>query len=874
VGLVSSAVVMSIVSAALLLTFPISAQAQALEEIIVTARKTEESLQDVPISISAFSSQQMQDRGIRDNYDVARFTPNFSTIQRVGRDTDRPIIRGMVNPGSRGEPNASYFIDGTFVARTISTATTQSMERVEVLRGPQSAIFGRATFSGAVNYVTRRPTNDYEGQLNVRAGSSEDKQLAAWFSGPFVEDKLLFLVSGAYEHYGHQWNNNLQPDTAFVNGFLGADIFDGQSTEGDTSPLGQTETLDFLAKLTYAPSDATDFNFKWSYTDTDDSQYLTNIFDTLNCQLPNDPSEAWFETSRGAYCGEYKIDGTENRKNLPDLRNGLVVPQGGITGTVDDLPLSQRTSDPVEPGLRRETNRYLGEYFQDIYGWTSELQASYSTDFFDSAYDLDHQEVRAVWGLFAFNNVFDTTDYSFEYSIASPVDNSIRGKLGVYVYRQELIDMQRSVTGPLAAFDTSPGTDFQDPRTQNIDNQSVFGSAAFDLTEQWTLNLEARYAVDDKDMHSGQRNQMNESAPVIAALSYSSFTPRITLEYRPTDDLMVYFMGANGTKPGGFNTEYFRSDISAEFTEFLLQCDPQDPSLTAAERVLCEDNSDTLTFEEEEQWTYEVGFKSTWWDQRILANLSVFYIDWKNQGLFANQVLPNASGTTNTSTLLINAGTSEIYGLEIESNYAVTDNVTLIANYGYNHGRFKEGIDPDLAQKTGGDGNLAGKTLPDSPAHQLVLGFDMRAQLSPSLGGFLRGDYLYESMKYTRPANFGNIGSRGLINFRTGIDGDAWTLTFYIRNLLDEDTPIALFNFVDFAAQKKGQAPGATGQYDFVDLADGTPMNGTISTRPPDPGNPDPALVLGAANDGEVPNMGALNPQPGRDLGLEFQYRF
>ena len=91
-----------------------------LEEIVVTATKRAESLQDVPLSIAAFSGEQMRERGIQNNYDIANFTPNFNTAQRVGRTLDRPVIRGMTNPGSRGEANASYFIDGLFVSGSIA----------------------------------------------------------------------------------------------------------------------------------------------------------------------------------------------------------------------------------------------------------------------------------------------------------------------------------------------------------------------------------------------------------------------------------------------------------------------------------------------------------------------------------------------------------------------------------------------------------------------------------------------------------------------------------------------------------------------------------------------------------------------------------
>lgn len=133
-----------------------------IPEIMVTARKREETLQDVPLSVAAFDSAQLQGMGLTSDYDVANFTIGFQTLQQTGRDVDRPIIRGMSNPPTRGEPNASYFIDGMFVAGSIATATTSAVERVEILRGPQSAQFGRATFSGAINYVTKKPTETFE----------------------------------------------------------------------------------------------------------------------------------------------------------------------------------------------------------------------------------------------------------------------------------------------------------------------------------------------------------------------------------------------------------------------------------------------------------------------------------------------------------------------------------------------------------------------------------------------------------------------------------------------------------------------------------------------------------------------------------------
>jgi outer membrane receptor protein involved in Fe transport len=138
--------------AGLALVWPGPVLADAIEDLVVTARKRAESLQDVPISITAFSGEQMRARGIANNYDLAYCTPNFNTVKQVGRRLDRSVIRGMAAPSTRGEPNASYFIDGVFVSNSVSTATVEAVERTEILRGPQSAQFGRATFAGAVNF--------------------------------------------------------------------------------------------------------------------------------------------------------------------------------------------------------------------------------------------------------------------------------------------------------------------------------------------------------------------------------------------------------------------------------------------------------------------------------------------------------------------------------------------------------------------------------------------------------------------------------------------------------------------------------------------------------------------------------------------------
>jgi outer membrane receptor protein involved in Fe transport len=893
---------------------PPASQAQ-IEEITVTARKTEESLQEVPISITAFSGDAMRERGIQNNYDVASFTPNFSAVQRVGRQLDRPTIRGMANPAVRGESNASYFIDGIFVASSISTATTQSMERVEVLRGPQSAQFGRATFSGAINYVTRKPTNDFEGNVNVRYGSHEDQEIGGWISGPIIRDKLLFLVSADTQHYGGQWKNNLetiepsdpgvserdankrpintgsfenvfQVDGGTLEDVNGDGWLDGarniegnpaglpgsyvdQLGIGDSSAIGEENTLDILAKLTFIPFDSTEINIKYSYTYGDDGHFPGNIiptvngdpnFPNLNCYLPDDPTQAWYGTSIGDYCGEQKVDGTINQINIPDLVYGLqadcrkvVVLQppcdqpfldDGVTPNPNYLPVTLVTAPGQTPGLERTTHRVLLDWQQDWFDWSSLLRVGWSDDQFDPTYDFDKQDVRSVWGLFSFANQTAIDDKSFEFIVASPVEAAVRGSLGVYYYEQEESLIQRSITGPQPVFGLFPGTGYGDPRDSFIENRAVFGRIGFDLAPNWTMDIEARWGEDEKSIQSGQRSAFdNSSDPQSAKQDFSSFTPRVTLNWAAAEDLLVYGLIAKGNKPGGFNNEFFRSDVPSEFTAFALNCNvgevlvlpqPTGPPLTFE----CSDQlRDDIIFDEEEQWTYEVGVKSQWFDRRLTANLSAFYIDWTNQGLFALYDVPSVSGGTTPVTILRNAGKSKIVGLELESSYVATENLLLFLNYGLAQGEFTEGSLPGVASTTGGDGSIVGNTVPDTPEHSVAAGFEASAQAGASLDAFLRTDYIYESKKYSGAGNFNWIGARSVVNVRTGLRADNWALTFYVRNLTDDDTPLNAAEFVNFRA-----APISTG--------------------------------AGNANDGDPIRMYGLNPQRGRDYGVEFNISF
>lgn len=757
---------------------------QALEEVVVTARKRSESLQDIPLSVTAFTAEALQEMGARNNYDVANLTVNFNTQQQVGRRLDRPIIRGMPSSSVGGEPNASYFIDGVFVSGSISTATLGPIERVEILRGPQSAQFGRATFSGAVNYITRQPSNEFEGEVATQIATDEDYLVSGWVTGPLVEDKLAYFASASWDHYGGEWNNAVQEDQASPTA-----PFVDPPQRADGSSLGGEETFDVVGKLLWTPTDTIDIMAKLSYTNGDDEHYPSLIMEPseLNCWLPTDPSQPYYETTAGAYCGVLYPNGRENRINIPDFQDGMTSvraanPPGDTT--VDDW-----TALPGDPGTRRDQLRFLLEYQQDLNSWDFLARFASNDDEAEQGFDLDRTSDRPLAGNFTSYSDFHRRDWSTEVRLATPTEWRVRAQAGVYIYDRHDKTRSRSFPG-------LGNAQFSAWENSTIRNEAVFGAIDFDITERWTFTAEARYAEDEIGVDSPNG--------VSAVNTFESLTPRFTLEFQATDDAMIYVLAAKGNKPGSFNAQYFRANTIPEFSELSLS------------------NGEALV-DEEKVWTYEIGIKTSWLDGRIIANLSAFYNDWTNQGVFRNKpsLVIDPAGTEpceldgmiisqtpcreNLTNVQENAGTSDVFGLELETTFAITDNLIYQFAYGLADAEFDEYNDGFFADSTGIDdpllingGNVHGFKVPNVPKHSLVTSLDYRDALNANWEWFLRTDFIWESRRYTQAANFTQTDDRSIWNWRLGVQNERWTLTGFVNNILDDTTQVANLAFVAF----------------------------------------------------------------------------
>ncbi|MEQ9444650.1 MAG: TonB-dependent receptor [Rhodospirillaceae bacterium] len=230
------------------IAMPVSAQQIAVEEITVTARKRSETLLEIPLTVSAFTADDIEQAGYTTITDLVEAVPGvtYGSFEAEGRG-DSASFRGIAtNTGDPTLQNSSKFIDGVYVSGSLFTALLSDLERVEVIKGPQSALYGRATFSGAINYITKKPTDEFEGSINATVAEYDEIQLSGSLSGPVVEDRLAIRVSGGFLTKGSEYTN-------ITNG----------------AEMGEDDIFSLSTALRFTPTDALTADLNLSYSEAD-----------------------------------------------------------------------------------------------------------------------------------------------------------------------------------------------------------------------------------------------------------------------------------------------------------------------------------------------------------------------------------------------------------------------------------------------------------------------------------------------------------------------------------------------------------------------------------------------------------------------------
>ena len=751
------------------------ARGPTLDEVVVTARKREESLQDVPLPVTALSAADIANRQVTSLDDVAKFTPGLVFSKSFGRTTERPVVRGLASvlagTNASVETGAAYFIDGVYYQGAIQSLDMNDVERVEVIRGPQSALYGRNTYSGAINFVTKRIGDTTTGNASA-SFDTDERNLSARVAGRLT-DWLAGSVNGRYYDFDGQQVNQL----------TGRNVGDENSNS-------------FGLNLEITPTETTELRLRYQSTrDRDGSRPLflqsggenncapgTRSLGSYNSTSTDNPNQ-WF-------CGEVK-PGLIYLSDAPVTRPGpgVIGIPSTLRGQAPGALIYDKRQGVAFSGVHRDAEFASASFRWDIMGsgYNLVLNGGWRDESLKTGADSDHSEVNIIGanvngiqpmatGSSSDINTFE--DWSSELRIESPQEDRLRWMVGIYHYEWE----NKKYRIDFASLD---GQD-RPEQLSDIYNTGYFGSIGFDFTDRLSASLEIRRAEERKGQIDWSSVVNNQAGPTAAATynsalrgndEWQSTTPRATVDFKLNEDITLYAIYAKGYKPGGFNGAVAISNGRPADESFL----------------------------QEESVNYELGMKSQWFDRRLVLNVGVFKM--KIDDVQLTTPITNSVGAV--TSIATNQGDGEITGLEIESRYAVTDDFTVGFNYALADTEFTNGIDDFQWQITSGGGiynpanptdparNLNGRGNPSIVGNPFPLAAKHTAALTgdysqPVFGGdyrlYINADLSYTSKKYVQVHGTAYTGSALLAGARIGIETDSWRVGLYGRNLLDEDS--------------------------------------------------------------------------------------
>ena len=813
--------VMSMLAAGVIVApHPAITQEAMLEEIIVTARKREESVQDIPIAVSAFTADDIRELGLQSVDDLALFTPGFSFQSGFGRSPsqDRPAVRGQTTiiNGIAGVKAVSTFVDGVYVGGNVSSVDLANIERVEIIKGPQSAQYGRGTYAGAINYVTRRPTDEFAGEVSVSGAQHETSRVTAWASGPLVADRAYYRISAGFDSYGGEHVNTVTGDE-----------------------VGDEETTNFAAKLFLTPSENFEATLALAYQKVDDGHPALSLQgrEHNNCCFRGPPSNSpdisgvVGPRAREYYIGEAERDipvallteeldsvgGAGNRLDRLsmsltmhyDLNNGWQL--SSLTGNIDD------EADAFLDGT------YGGYDFGVAWvnGYPPFLRPSLGRLFCVTI---------GFCGNFQRMLRYDQTDFSQELRLASPADRALRATIGLYYYRgkrHELMDSKvltkqsESLGFGLVGGTVRPNSTFDN---NDVTNTAVFGGVEWDINDQWAATLEARWATDDTQVRIYDTNDINQLNGDFEE-KFTSFNPRATLSYRPDEATNLYLNISKGSKPGTFNNQV-----------------PAGPDGQPDESFRAVD--------EEEAWNYEAGYKGRLLDGRMVLNVAAYRTEVTDQQL--TTVIETATGSS--ASLIDNVGETSINGLEVELQTLVSEQLSVNLGYAWTNAEITSYINTDQADINGANGSLydlsrlgsaAGKQVPRIPEHAAsVVAIYEGETMASGFSWFWLGSVTYEGSRFSQIHNLIETGAMTRVGLRVGVRRDSLEIVAWAKNLFDDDAPLDILRYID---RRTG----------------GLPSHARI-----------PGYVAELGNPSSTPRGFAISLPRGRQVGVTLTYGF
>lgn len=706
--------------------------ADTLEEIMVTARKFAESLQDSPVSVSAFTGEALEARAITNLEEVSRYTPNMVFFPNgiAGGSAGQPFIRGVgqFDFVVTTDPGVGIYLDGVYLARSLgSLLDLVDIERIEILRGPQGTLYGKNTIGGAINVVTRLPGNARELFGEVRTGRFDRIDARASVSLPMIPDVLAARVAVSTKNADGYGRRLLTGEEI---GDEGTDaiqaVLDWRPSERlelvlsfDATRIDQRFAAAHLAAVNPAAplvglyaalvgpyddryvaqdpfvSNATGLNFN--------EQEIWGLAATLSWQL----SGVLFKSITGYRAQEQQF-GTD--------------PDGSPEQLVDELDSTDQRQISQELQL---TGTGLGERLRWVTG------AYFLRE--DAAGTLDVQLFSALFpaleGLPA-----PLIPLAPGAVCPPPPDVPMPCLGGAGNPFNTIFDLTRLIT-----------------LDQRTDSAAVYGQASFDVGARLGLTYGLRYTREEKDFFTSlllPNSGVLVIPPTTRSDAWSDVSHRFGVEFHANDAVLLYASAAKGFKSGGFNG---RGNTSNEVNSF-------DP---------------------EELWSYEIGLKSEWLGRRLRLNAAAFFNDYSDL-----QFTTQTVGSDGTQVILVgNAAEAEIKGIELELAALATSRLNVSASLGYLDAAYTR-IEPNVVTI------MRDSALIGAPEWSGALAADYTLPVSSWGELVLRSDYTWRSKTYFDASNTEAVaqGSYGLWNLGIALQSrrDAWTLSAGLLNAAGE----------------------------------------------------------------------------------------
>lgn len=692
-----------------------------LEEIVVTARKVSESMQDVPISIQAFTGESLSDRGLTNIAEIGNFVSNmeFDSLSPISGSSNTPNINirgiGTTDFLLTIDPSVGVYVDGIYVARSVGGLfDLLDLEQVEVLKGPQGTLFGRNTTAGAVLLTTRKPGDETRLNLEVATGTDSRIDFRVNASARLSDSLSAGVAFSAKRQDGYGQRRDFFADnphlTTLAAAIAAVTVYDeptGALLSGNATGLapgslvaggitaqppadeqpGNTDTDSARLSLYWQASESISASLAVDYTNTEETSPTLTLLEIFY----TDPTAGGAPNIAGLH-GLFGFDAA----TVPYDERFII---GDNYSTYSTGP-GFNDSETFGVSLIVDVDFSESLSFKSLSAYR-DLDALFGQDPDHSPFVLD-----------AHTNDFTHEQISQEFQLIGSGDR-LNWVVGGYYFEEEGVDR---VIVPLLH-----GLAALDERNE-IDNRAwaLFGQATYDLLDSTSLTAGLRYTDEKKDydqvhLDCGIANALgvppgfvvnncNSLSSGVASESFSNITYNVSLSHRFSDGFMLYGSYATGFKSGGF---------TGRTVAFIPDQTP-------------------IPFNEEEAATIEVGVKTDFWSNRVRLNAALFRTDYEDLQLVIQ---------SGVAPITANAGEATIKGAELDVTALLSENFNVTAALGL--------LDGDYDEKP----DQVGEHLINTPEATIGVGLDYSVPLSGGSSLTFRGDYTYKSRIYNNSEN-------------------------------------------------------------------------------------------------------------------------